>query len=428
MNAAFESFLSLLPECNCSRAGLRRAAEYFEITPNDILAAAGALPENHDLKYRGVRLLISACLEEFASLFENEKRELCEVTVPAPPILIYALQEANPEVHFTSGAFFCQFVLRGLFLHREPIDLTSCSKRCCGLNKLRQRLFLEPPIKCPERLLQFGVLCDECVKASESLCGTTKQLSLTFPKQCRFDSGFATKKAEEFISQLCLYFGTEILPEHKKAAFSMYGRLMKAENRLSELIARNDGTALKGNSLALAQSVQLMSADRVGAMVESLKTLISELEHEPPTKKAAQRIYCFFIPLLQPEIDSRFRENGVELVGGAAFIQGRVSPGFDLPYMLAAWLEAMSIRRSTKEECAAIAQNMQLYGCKTYMTGAFGFDRWLGAAVPLQRRILKEEHGINTVLLDVDFWSESCMFGSFESRIDGICATEKARI
>ena len=56
--------------------------------------------------------------------------------------------------------------------------------------------------------------------------------------------------------------------------------------------------------------------------------------------------------------------------------------------------------------------------CEAYLTGFFGFDRRLGAVVPLQRKILKEQYGIQTLLLDTDFWCENAMFGNPEDRID----------
>ena len=53
-------------------------------------------------------------------------------------------------------------------------------------------------------------------------------------------------------------------------------------------------------------------------------------------------------------------------------------------------------------------------------TDYFSFDRWMGAATPLQRKILSE-HGIDSVMLDADFWCENVMFGSLVNRIDNIC-------
>lgn len=75
-------------------------------------------------------------------------------------------------------------LLRGLLLSRAPLDMTSCSKRRCGLNKMRGRLFLDPPGgSAPELLLEFGVLCDECAKTGEGLLPAGSRVCAVLPKR-----------------------------------------------------------------------------------------------------------------------------------------------------------------------------------------------------------------------------------------------------
>lgn len=420
MTDALGEILSLLPECHCDIAALETAAAYFELREAEIRRAARALPKNHDLCYQGVRRLLSLCIEEFADIFGGDERAVCEVSVPVPECLIFAAQTANDQIRFTSSAFFAQIVLRGIFLSQEALDLSSCAKRHCGLNRMRRRLAELPPKRPPKYMLQFSVLCDECGKIGE-MCGSeTKCLSFSFPKKTP-ERTLALDWIRGFIVDLCELTKTEISRRDELLAFGLYGRLMKAENALAGLNARADRRPLMGNSLALAQSVQLMTTDRAEAFVSALEELVCELQNAP-CEDRGRSIYCFFIPFLQPEIDRRFRDNGVSLVGGGAFLYRVGTPGWDMAASVLSWLDSMSIRAGTQDECQILAKDMERYGCSQYLTGAFGFDRWLGAAVPMQRKLLQESFHIRTILLDVDFWSENAMFGSMDSRIDGICA------
>jgi hypothetical protein len=143
---------------------------------------------------------------------------------------------------------------------------------------------------------------------------------------------------------------------------------------------------------------------------------------DAPADDGMSRLYTFFVPFLQPEIDGRFRENGVRLLGNAAFLyQGEVC-GYDVADIAVSWFTGMNVLNDTRTECKFIAAAMKKSGCRAYLTGMFGFDRWMGAMVPLQRRILKEEYGFPTYVLDTDFWCENAMFGSVLSRVDNICA------
>ena len=417
---SLKALLALLPERRCALGALESAAEYFSLAPADIRTAAAALPENHDLRYAGVRKLLALCLEEFAGIFSDDGRQRCEVSVPAPSCLIYAAQAAKPGVRFSSSALFAQIALRGIFLSREALDLSSCAKRRCGLNRMRRLLLEEPPAGRPEYLLQFSVLCDECGKLGEQLDPGIKCLNLCFPKKTP-GRALALEMLSGWSGRICALTGAEIGRAEETAALALYGRLIKAEAALARLNARDGRRPLKGNSMALAQSALLMSADRAEAFVAALEELARELENAPEAERG-RRIYCYFIPFLQPEIDRRFRENGVALVGGGAFLTRPICPAAGLAGAALGWLEAMNIRADTRAECRVLAGDIKKYGCREYLTGAFGFDRWLGAAIPMQRQILEAEYGIHTLLLDVDFWSENAMFGSAESRIDGICA------
>ena len=418
LTEAVKKILALLPECRCEADALLPGLEYFWVEKNELVKAAEELPRNHDLEYEGVRRLLSLCLEEFASIFTESGSKHCEVTVPSPVCAMYAMQAAAKDTDFISSAFFAQIALRGIFLHREPVDLQSCARRRCGLNKMRFMLLSQPPVKAPEYQIEFGVLCDECVKVGESLGQATVTISGSFPKGRDKYSG-QRRLAEDFCRRI--YEATGISPEntHINRAFCLYGRLMKALNTIAALNLRRDRLPLSGNSLALAQSVSLMCTPRAEEFIAALEILAGELERAP-LAHIEKRFYCFYVPFLQPEVDRRFRENGVHLVGNAAFLTRSRAVGFDVPGMILAWLESMALRADTAQLCEIIAAGMEKAGCDTYITGAFAFDRWLGSTVPMQAKLLSA-HGIRTRSIEADFWCENVMFGSVLNRIDQLC-------
>lgn len=417
MENAFQELCALLPECTADIAALCRGAEYFELDESTVRRAAALLPEHHALKYKGVRMLLSACVEEFAECFSPHGAARCEVTVPAPTFAMLALQNAAGErLALSSSAFFAQIMLRGILDYGEPMSLASCAKRRCGLNVMRERMLASPCVAAPEYQLQFSVLCDECAKAGEGAGKKTQTATACF------SYGDTERFAREFYARVEKMLGVCVARADMQAAFALYGRLLRAQRRIEELSRREEYEVLCGNSFALAQSVMLMTTPRMERFVTALEELSAELENAAPRSPGKKRIYCYYIPFLLPGIDRLFREAGAELVGGAAFCTAGSAAGFDMAQMTAAWVDTLMGRASPETQCDIIAREMRLWHADTYLTGAFGFDRCLGAAVPLRRKILREKHGIKTAVLDADFWSENAMFGSLENRIEQIAA------
>lgn len=415
MKTELASLLALLPEYGGSLDALCRGAAYFGVS--SLPRAAEALARHHDLAYQGVRLLLSLCLEEFAALFSRRDRPVCEVSVPAPLCAVYAMQSAGGGPLFRSSALFAQIALRGILLHKAPLDPGGWAGRRCGLNRMRRRLLEDPPGEAPRFQMQFGVLCDECVKAGAG----RRSFDLLVPKTLPPEDPRTRALAVRFLEDACREMGIRVAGPELRRASGQYLRLIRAEQALTRLSARGDRVPLRGNSLALAQSVQLMVTERADAWISALELLVKELEDAPKAVRPRRRAYCFFLPFLRPEIDCLFRENGVDLLGSAAFLPGRRLASPDFPSLIPAWLAAMGLRESPERRCAAIAGAMKASGCSLYLTGSFAFDRWLGADIPLQRRILEERYGIPTQFLDADFWCESGGSAA-EDRVSELCA------
>lgn len=405
LTSACGRFLSLLPECGLTASELAGALSRFEIYSRDVDAAAAALPENYELDLLGVRLLISEYLRAFCELLSPDGPPRCEVSVPAPLFLIMALQRASAgRSRFFAGALLLEVVLRSFFLYGLPFGTTAMHMHFCGLNRARSQLMESDAA--PELLLQFGVLCDECLKCGEGAADRTHVVSVCFPKGNGPDfDKLAAGLAEYFLDRAGSALGA--VPDRScwLEGLGTYLSLQRVQSSLEKLNARRDRRPLGGNSFALAQTVQLTVFDRWDGVLRALETLAEELENAP-ADDGVPRMYCFYTPFLQPWVDTLLRKDGVRLMGSAVFLHTREFRSLRPGPMTADWLRGMGVRGPAGAEAERIAQELGRLGCCAYLTGMFGFDRWMGPASGFHTRLLAGR-GIPTYSLRTDFWNEA---------------------
>lgn len=402
---------------------LARVCRGFELDSRAVDAAAGALGANHDLKYSGVRGLIGACLAELTgALLADDGRSLVEVSVPPPLCLVMALASAaRGRARFATAALLAQFFLRGLMLCARPLDFTSCARRRCGLNRMRERLVADPVGCAPDMTLQFGALCDECVKTGELLSGRVPAVSCTLPRSGGGRLGYTAALLRRTAERAASRLGVEITDADAERAMGTYSRLMRVQARLALLNARRGRAPLYGNSFALAQSVVLMSFDDWEAPLAALETLADELSRAPAADAARKRVYCFYVPFTRPGTDARFRANGVDLMGNAAFLTAPQPKSADIYELSARALTGAAPALDVREEARLTASAAKAAGCSAYLTGAFAFDRRMGSAAPLLRKLLLEDYGLASYILESDFWCENGFPAQPNQRIDAIC-------
>lgn len=421
-------FLDVLGGCAVPAEGLARLADYFELDSRRVAAAAAALEENHDLGYEGVRRLLAACLEELCGALSCcGVRRLVEVSVPAPLPLVMALQRsAASRAHFSTAALLAEIFLRGLMLDARPLDGRSCGVRRCGLNRMRERLLTAPPAGDIALALQFGSLCDECVKTGEGFAGKEKCVSCTLPRSGAQREALSSELLRLAASAACERLGVRLGEADIEHGLALYGRLMRVQARLTLLNARAKRRPLCGNSFALAQTVQLCCFDDWEVPLSALETLAGELEGAPAAGEGRVRVYCFYTPFLRPGIDARFRANGVDLLGNAAFLSAPPGAGEDIYGLSAHVLLHSASALGLEDEARLTARAARGCGCSAYLTGAFSFDRRMGSAVPLLRRILRERYGLDSYALESDFWAETGSPMIPLERVDAICALLRA--
>lgn len=421
-------FLDVLGGCAVPAEGLARLADYFELDSRRVAAAAAALEENHDLGYGGVRRLLAACLEELCGALSCcGGRRLVEVSVPAPLPLVMALQRsAASRARFSTAALLAEIFLRGLMLDSRPLDGRSCGVRRCGLNRMRERLLTAPPAGDIAMTLQFGSLCDECVKTGEGFAGKEKCVSCTLPRSGAQREALSAELLRLTARAACERLGVRLGEADIEHGLALYGRLMRVQARLALLNARAKRRPLCGNSFALAQTVQLCCFDDWEAPLSALETLAGELEGAPAAGEGRVRVYCFYTPFLRPGIDARFRANGVDLLGNAAFLSAPPGAVEDIYGLSAHVLLHSASALGLEDEARLTARAARGCGCSAYLTGAFSFDRRMGSAVPLLRRILRERYGLDSYALESDFWAETGSPMIPLERIDAICALLRA--
>ena len=421
-------FLDVLGGCAVPAEGLARLADYFELDSRRVAAAASALEENHDLGYEGVRRLLAACLEELCGALSCcGVRRLVEVSVPAPLPLMMALQRsAASRARFSTAALLAEIFLRGLMLDSRPLDGRSCGVRRCGLNRMRERLLTAPPAGDIAMTLQFGSLCDECVKTGEGFAGKEKCVSCTLPRSGAQREALSAELLRLTARAACERLGVRLGEADIEHGLALYGRLMRVQARLALLNARAKRRPLCGNSFALAQTVQLCCFDDWEAPLSALETLAGELEGAPAAGEGRVRVYCFYTPFLRPGIDARFRANGVDLLGNAAFLSAPPGAGEDIYGLSAHVLLHSASALGLEDEARLTARAARGCGCSAYLTGAFSFDRRMGSAVPLLRRILRERYGLDSYALESDFWAETGSPMIPLERVDAICALLRA--
>lgn len=409
--------MELLPESECEAGELAYALAYFGIKHDRIEDAATKLPEFHDIKFSGVRQLIARYIESFVGIFsEKDERSRCEISVPSPLPFVMSFQfAAENKMRFQTDALIANIVLRSFFLYGEEQDTPERRMRFCGLNRMRVRLS-----DTYDYAMHFGVLCDECIKCGEMYPERVKIMNAVYPKEC--DRMRAKRISEAFESECCNVMGIEQNSKKENVAMRQYARLVSVQNELVKLNYRYDKKPLKGNSFALAQTVQLCVFDRWDGVLEALNVLCDELKNAD--KRQNRRIFCYYTPFLQPQTDSMFRQNGIDLMGSAVFLYDNKHISFTSKEMIADWLLGMGVRKSAEVEGELIAKAVKASDSCACLTGMYDFDRWMGPASGIHRERVEKLCDVPTFSIDFDFWNGT---GDIADKIESISDTIKRR-
>lgn len=167
----------------------------------------------------------------------------------------------------------------------------------------------------------FGLLCDECPKKDELIQRTQncKTISTFCPRNRQGEGAFQYYEASlrDGIQSVCEWAETPV-PDGRQAwqKAKLPGILV---NTISCKVSGADDPPLKAATLSLLQSTQLMAFGDFAGLLTALQNLLKDLRLLRKDGKR-KKLYCYYIPPCFPEFGSVLEENGIALVGGAAFL------------------------------------------------------------------------------------------------------------
>ena len=372
-------------------------------------AAYGAehLTEWYDLELPGVRRLLTAYLKEFCAIYEETPACRIYASVPSPVVLSAALNETG-RMRVYTAELCAMIVLRGIFGISLDRFRNCCeSQSRCAMLEYRGGFLRQSLIPTPDLLWSFGLLCDECPKTDETIEGIQRvsTLSTICPRDGCGESDFAYYESALWydLQKVCTAAGT-LVPDGAQA----WNKAKLLGILVSTISCTASGAAyppLKAATLSLLQSTMLMAFGDLDGLLRVLQELLREVR-SIRNDGAKKKLYCYYIPPCAPELGAFFAQNGISLVGGAAFLTAPVTQPYadDLAGYCAASWQSCILSRSTIANAETTAAAIRKEHCAGYLTGMFGFDRWLGAGHRLTAKKIEELSGKLVFECHVDFW------------------------
>lgn len=397
------------------------ALEHFrdvQTAPGRDEFAAGDL---YDLDVPGVKELIRLYIAEFAALYEHRDEYRIYATVPCPTVIAAAFNNGE-NVRIFTAELCAMVVLRGIL--GLDVNFGYDNKRCAMMEN-RALYLQEKRIPLPDGLWGFGLLCDECCKTDELITAQTNiqswQSICQRPGQTQ-RYHFYEQRLREDISSVCSAAGCAI-PDVERAR----GFALKTAVLISGISCANSRCpVLKAGTLSLINTAQLCAFGDYEALCMALDMIRKSMRTLP--EKKGSKIYNYYIPPCVPELGKIFEEQGISLVGDAAFLTLPVTESFsgDLAGAAAASWAATVLSHDGKTNACHTVDAIKKYGCAGYMTGLFSFDRWLGAGHILTNGMIESLSTKPVFQLALDFWGRNMNISKLRDRAETIgCMLEK---
>lgn len=377
--------------------------------------------ELYDLDIPGVKKLIKLYINEFTSLYRQTDKYRIYASVPCPTVIAAAFNEGQRLRIFTAE-LCAMVVLRGIL--GLDVNFGYDNKRCAMMEN-RALYLQEKRIPLPDGLWSFGLLCDECCKTDELI---TAQVNIqSWQSICQRPGqaqryAYYEKRLREDISSVCAAAGCDI-PDAKRAR----GIALKTAVLISAISCANSSSpVLKAGTLSLINTAQLCAFGDYEALCKALELIRKSMRTLP--EKKGSKIYNYYIPPCVPELGKIFEEQGISLVGDAAFLTLPVTESFsgDLAGAAAASWAATVLSHDGKTNACHTVDAIKKYGCAGYMTGLFSFDRWLGAGHILTNGMIESLSAKQVFQLDLDFWGRNMNISKLRDRAETIgCMLEK---
>lgn len=378
--------------------------------------------ELYDLDIPGVKKLIKLYINEFTSLYRQNDKYRIYASVPCPTVIAAAFNKTD-KVRICTAELCTMVVLRGIL--GLDVNFGHSGNNRCAMMENRAIYLEESRLPIPDGLWSFGLLCDECCKTDELICANTKIRSWQSFCQRPGQEGRYRMYEEglrEDIASVCAAAGCDISDISKAKNISLRASLL-----ISQISCANSRCpVLKAGTLSLINTAQLCAFGDYEALCKALEMIRKSMRTLP--EKKGRKIYNYYIPPCVPELGMIFEEQGMTMVGDAAFLTLPVTENFsaDLAGATAANWAATVLSHDGKTNAEHTAKAIKKYGCTGYMTGLFSFDRWLGAGHMLTNGMIESLSDKPVFQLDMDFWGRNMNINKLRDRAETIgCMLKK---
>lgn len=317
----------------------------------------------YDMDIPGVRALLRLYIEEFTALFTSNGLYMVYASVPCPTIIPAALNSTG-KVSVHTAEFCAMITLQGILGQPPPSSGHCWNSRCAMLEN--RRGFVEAGIiPRPQLMWSFGLLCDECCKTDELIhdCDGVGQMNSFCAKP--YDAMRFVRYEEELrtsLEYICVQSGAA-LPQTK----GIRDTTNKAAILAAAICCSNASATrppLKAGTVALIQTSQLMAFQDMSELVDALEDIYRNMRHIDRAG-AMEKLYTYYIPPCIPELGAVYADNGICLVGSAAFITCPVQcmHAKDIAGMAAASWDASILSRSSTDYVRETARTIKKYNC-----------------------------------------------------------------
>lgn len=422
------------------------------------------IPENWDIQYKGVRMMIGAYLRELIEIaktsdYKKEGVKLVYGILPAIATPYNVLKRAAGDKVFVSFPDLMLVTILNGFFHKAAPYYNSAEQtgftygcRHCPLNKMRVASFTAGLIPEPDVIWSWGFNCDEGPKTDEMIQRLLSQDWKYVISRMPHDTAFGSEDDEdksriEYVGnvlkkdfdEILDITGIEVKPEDWEAVFKDNMRLGFKVGTISSIISKADPPVIGGATLTNIQQIMTVPFNCTQKYLEkALDVLTKELrkavkEGKGVLPKGSPKMGSYFVPFCVPWIDRLFRENGVSTTFSIvlSLSKKQLSPSNykDEIWMSTAeqWLR-MGMIQNMGYEVETMIEKVESFEPDGMLMGFFDFDRWLGAHQKIAAQMVEERTGVKHFYMESDFWDDrDYSEEALRTRIESMCQILKMR-
>ena len=439
-------------------------AEKLKLTEDVVTFAVDTyIPQNWDIKYKGVRMMIGAYLREIAEIVDTPNKKAKGVKIvygilPAIANYYYAVKEAGGDNVFIGFPDLMLVNTLNSFFHGAAPFLNEAEKqgftygcRHCPLNKMRVAAYTTGTIAAPDLIWSWGFNCDEGPKTDEFIQNITGDEWNYHVSRVPHDGHlyeqedlidervrFMSEQMKLGIKAIENATGLTITDENMEAANKKAGQMGFKAGMLTQMCTTANPPVLGGESLTMMQQALTVPFNTGFKYLEpAMDVLIKEVRAaikagEGVMPKDTPTVGYYNLPFCVPWVGKFFRDNGVIGTFSHALTQSKLEqspPAYDDPWLIAAQMWSRNgMCRNLKGEAESISEKVISCDADGLVLGFFDFDRWLGASHKVIAKMVEENTGVPVYYLEADFWDDRDYSPeALKTRIESICQIIHAR-